>query len=346
MTASLTPAVMPARHLGPVAIFQWPLAWAMICLLLAVDFVWASQVGLTIGGSEIKVGLIVAPLALSAACRRRNRGVANLLEAIALWIAFMATFTMLVYLAASCAFPLQDVMMERLDRTIGFDWSAWHDAVLHRPILLWPLLVAYTSLLPQTILSIIYFPATDKSARIEEQLLLAGATAAATVLISAIWPALGPFAEHGGGNVAYLRDVLALRAGGPWHFDLSTMDGIVTMPSYHTVMAVLFTYAFRGTGLVGYCIATLNLAMLLSIPPIGGHYLVDMLAGGALALGAIAVQRALRHGTSRILFGLRRDLVGRVLDSARGAVFKLEQISARALPAKAGRLHDARDRGI
>ena len=85
MTASLTPAVMPARHLGPVAIFQWPLAWAMICLLLAVDFVWASQIGLTIGGGEIKAGLIGALLALSAACRRRNRGIANMAEAVALW---------------------------------------------------------------------------------------------------------------------------------------------------------------------------------------------------------------------------------------------------------------------
>jgi hypothetical protein len=35
---------------GPIPIFQWPMAWALICLLLAVDFVWASQVGLTIGG--------------------------------------------------------------------------------------------------------------------------------------------------------------------------------------------------------------------------------------------------------------------------------------------------------
>jgi membrane-associated phospholipid phosphatase len=38
--------------------------------------------------------------------------------------------------------------------------------------------------------------------------------------------------------------------------------------------------------------------MLLSIPPIGGHYLVDVLAGGALALGAIAV------------FSLRLRLIG------------------------------------
>ena len=207
--------------------------------------------------------------------------------------------------------------------------------------------MAYYSLQPQAALSIIYFAVSGRSARIRELLLLAGVTLAATVLISAIWPTLGPFAAHGGGDIAYLRDLLALRAGGPWHFELLAMQGIVTMPSYHTVMAVLFTYAFRRTGLVGYGIATLNLVMLLSIPPIGGHYLVDMLAGGALALGAIAVQRAPRHGVSRILFGLRREtLVGKVLNSARGSVFKPERILARALAAKAGRLHDARDGGI
>ena len=234
-------------------------------------------------------------------------------------------------------------MMERLDRAIGFDWSAWHDAVLDRPILSCLLLVAYYSLLPQTVLSIIYFSMTDRSARIGELLLLAGATLVATMLISAIWPTLGPRRAQPAVDFAYLRDLLALRAGGPWHFELSAMEGIVQMPSYHTVMAVLLTYAFRRTGLIGYGIATLNLVMLLSIPPIGGHYLVDVLAGGALALGAIAVQRAPWHGVSRILFGLRREtLVGKVLDSARGSVFKPERISARAFAVKAARLHNAR----
>jgi membrane-associated phospholipid phosphatase len=155
-------------------------------------------------------------------------------------------------------------------------------------------LLAYYSLQSQAALSIICFTVSDRTARIRELLLLAVVTLVATVLISAICPALGPFPEH----FPYLPDLLALRAGGPWHFELLTMQCIVTMPSYHTVMAVLFTYAFRGTGLIGYGIVTLNVVMLLSIPPIGGHYLVDMLAGGALALGAIAVQQATRHGDS------------------------------------------------
>src|SRR5262245_61551486 len=99
MTPSLTPAMMPDRHLGPVAIFQWPLAWAMVCLLLAVDFVWASQVGLTIGGREILVGVIGALLALSAIYRRRSRAIADMATAGASWGALMSTGVVLTYLA-------------------------------------------------------------------------------------------------------------------------------------------------------------------------------------------------------------------------------------------------------
>jgi PAP2 superfamily len=316
MTASLTPAVMPARHIG---LFEWPLAWAMLCPLIAIDFVWASQVGLTISGGEIKAGLAGALLAVSAAYRRRDRGRANMIEAVAWFFAFTATNVVLTYLAATCAFPLQDAMMERLDRAIGFDWSAWHDAVLGRPILNRLLLVAYSSLFSQFLLAVIYFSKRDRFARIEELLLLLCLTAAPTVLISAIWPTLGPAAQ-GGGDFTYLRDLLALRADGPWHFESLAMQGIVQMPSYHTVMAVLFTYAFRGTGLIGYVIATLNVVMLFSIPSTGGHYLVDVIAGGALALGAIAVQRAPWHGVSGILFGLRREtLVGKEPRSSLGA---------------------------
>ena len=320
MTPSLTPAMMPARHLGAVAIFQWPSVWAMVCVLLAVDFVWASHVRLTVGGA-IPAGVIGALLALSAVYRRRSRAIADMAAATAAWGALMSTGVVLSYLAASCALPLQDVTMERLDRAVGFDWLAWRDAMPSWAILSWLLQIAYHSLQPQAALSIIYFAVSGRTGRIGELLLLAGVTLAVTVLFSAIWPALGPFAAHGGGDTAYLRDVLALRAGGPSHFDLLAMQGIVTMPSYHTVMAVLFTYAFRSTGLIGYAIAALNMIMLLSIPPIGGHYLVDMLAGGALALAAIAVQRAQRHVVSQVSFGLRRErLVGKVLDSWKAGI--------------------------
>ena len=120
MTASLTPAAMPARHLGPVPIFQWPLVWAMICLLLAVDFVWASQVGLTVGGIEIEVSMdrclarafcgIPSP---HSRYSEHGRGIGFVGRFQRHWLC------VLTYLAASCALPLQDVMMERLDRALA-----------------------------------------------------------------------------------------------------------------------------------------------------------------------------------------------------------------------------------
>ncbi len=300
MTAPLKPILMPAQRSGPLAVFQWPIAWAMVFVLLAIAFVWALQIGLTIGGIGRQAGCVGVLLALCAAFRRRNRSIANMAEGWALWFAFTPAIAVLSYLAASCAFPLQDAIMEQADRAVGFDWSVWHKMVVDRPSLRWPLLLAYVSLLPQTFFAIMYFPATGKSARVGELFLLSGVTGAVTVLISAIMPALGPFARYGGAgdDVGYLRDILALRASGPWHFELSAMEGIITMPSYHTVMAILVAYAFRYAGLVGYVIAALNVAMLLSIPSIGGHYLIDVFAGGALALGAIAVQRLTRRPLS------------------------------------------------
>ena len=75
----------------------------------------------------------------------------------------MRTGVVLSYLAASCALPLQDEMMERLDRVVGFDWLAWHDAVLSQPTLSWLLSIAYYSLQPQAALAIIYFSVSGRS---------------------------------------------------------------------------------------------------------------------------------------------------------------------------------------
>ena len=95
---------------------------------------------------------------------------------------------------------------------------------------------------------------------------------------------LGPLGPQGGPDTSFLPDLLALRASGPWHFELAALQGIIAMPSYHVVLAVLFTYAFRRTGPIGWGVAGLNALMLPAIPPIGLHYLVDMVGGGALVM--------------------------------------------------------------
>ena len=56
-------------------------------------------------------------------------------------------------------------------------------------------------------------------------------------------------------------------------------------------MALLLAYAMRATVLLPVFVV-LNAAMLASTPVDGGHYLVDVLAGAALAIGLIALERS------------------------------------------------------
>ena len=53
--------------------------------------------------------------------------------------------------------------------------------------------------------------------------------------------------------------------------------------------------------MVGWTVGALNAVMLIAIPPIGGHYLVDMLAGALIAgLAIVVVRRATRwHDVSK-----------------------------------------------
>jgi membrane-associated phospholipid phosphatase len=254
-------------------------AWFLVAGLLLIDVIWSNFSGLTLNGAWKVAGILLFCLALSYAYRHRSRCIADWTEGLALWTLFTTSGCVLTYLCATCALPFQDAFLANIDRAIGFEWLQLRKIVIESPLLYWILFVTYASLFWQIVLSILYFPANEKTERGRELLILAVLTMIPTAVISALFPALGPLTD--GPHVAHM---LSLRAEGPWEFSLLSMEGIITMPSYHTVLAVLFTYAYRGAGMIGWSIAGLNLVMLLSIPPIGGHYLSDMIAGGVIAV--------------------------------------------------------------
>ena len=214
---------------------------------------------------------------------------------MSLWIAFTATGCVLTYLCATWALPLHDEALANFDRALGFDWSLWRKAVLESPALHWALSIAYGSLAFQILYSAIFFSLAGLRQRNKELFVLAALTLLLTALISALYPVLGPWM-----GASYIPHLLALRAGGPWDFELSALDGIVQMPSYHTILAILFTYAYRGTGITGWVVAGLNAIMLPAISPLGGHYLADMIAGAAIAFLFIL-------GSRRVLLEDRAD---------------------------------------
>jgi hypothetical protein len=259
--------------------FGQTFAWSLVACLFLIDVVWCKFTGLAISGTWKIAGTLSLLLAVFLIYRGRSGSIADWAEGLALWVAFTTAGCVLTYLCATCALPLQDEALAEIDQTMGFDWLRWRHVVVGWPALYCVLVVAYGSLFWQILFSVLYLPINGHAQRGRELFILAALTIVPTAAISALLPALGPFTE-----AHYVAHVLSLRAAGPWEFDLSRMDGIITMPSYHTIQAVLLTYAYRGTGMVGWSIAGLNGVMLLSISPIGGHYLIDMIVGGAIAV--------------------------------------------------------------
>ena len=158
----------------------------MLGVLAAVDVVWSVSIGLAINGAWRTAALVGGLLAVSVALRWFSRRLADIVENVALWIAFTAAGCVMTYLCATAAMPLQDMLLSRLDHAMGFDWQTWHDAVLGRPWLHWALDGAYASLLLQIVGTTVFLAALGRNDRCAELFLLAVLTFLPTALISAL----------------------------------------------------------------------------------------------------------------------------------------------------------------
>ncbi|GAA0585799.1 hypothetical protein GCM10009416_25140 [Craurococcus roseus] len=76
---------------------------------------------------------------------------------------------------------------------------------------------------------------------------------------------------------------------------LNQLAGIVSFPSFHTTLALLFTYAHHGIRLTLPAFAALSGVMLFSVPSKGGHHLADMPGGAAVAVAAVVLVRVVRR---------------------------------------------------
>uniref|UniRef100_UPI0026256566 phosphatase PAP2 family protein n=1 Tax=Novosphingobium sp. TaxID=1874826 RepID=UPI0026256566 len=85
----------------------------------------------------------------------------------------------------------------------------------------------------------------------------------------------------------------ALRAHAIQAIDLGTVQGIVCAPSFHTASAVILMVTAWPFPALRRVIVPVNIAMLLSTPVEGTHYLTDMLLGAAVAALACVTIRSL-----------------------------------------------------
>jgi hypothetical protein len=231
------------------------------------------------------------------ATRRNDPNLASALASTAQLMAFAAVGAPLSYIAASLALPLQDTAFDHIDRALGFDWRALLEIMRAHPGFHLLMRVIYESLTLQMTAVVLLLGFTGRLAWLRIYMLAFVIATVATVAVSALLPAQGVWLQYGLHSSD--PDLLPLSSSS-WPAFLGLRDGsfrmlmavgsegIITFPSLHAALAVILIAAFWPVTAARWIGLTLNVSMLAATPIDGSHYLVDVLAGVAIALASLA----------------------------------------------------------
>ena len=267
--------------------------WGVIAGIVAAGAALCAWRGLsltpgTLTPPIIYLGLIVLP-AIYYYLRREDRFVLCL-ATLAQTIAFIASFTVLMYALATFARPLCDAQLAAFDAWCGVNvasvrqWTNDHAAVR------WVMDAAYGTLLFQLPVIIIVLGLLGDRRSLETFVLQDIVAALLTAAVFAVLPADGPFSVYGyepsPDQAHYLEHFRALRNGDMRSVTLQEAAGLVTFPSFHAAEALLMALAFRHRRGLFAAFGALNLLVALSTMTTGWHYFADVVAG--LAVGAFS----------------------------------------------------------
>ena len=211
---------------------------------------------------------------------------------------------LLIYLAAraGAVFPLRDGALAYADSLLGFDWDAVSRWLAAYPVVSSLLRQTYLTSMAQGGAVLLLGSVMRPGERNGEFLWTVAAGVALTAAIFAFVPAAG---KIGYWTTDFLDRLLEIR-GGTSGLSYTRTASLVSFPSFHTVAAVLVTYAARRHWWSLIPMALLNAVMLASISPVGGHYLIDIVGGAAVACAAISVGRFVSGLAERQVAAARR----------------------------------------
>jgi hypothetical protein len=257
--------------------------WIVIAVIWLVDLSWSNAVGIHLEPKGL-AGLIGATVFLLAISflysrTRRSPALSSMAQSCAALVVLSAGTVVLSYLVTQLGGPLWDSRLEAVDSALGFDWPSWFAWVAIHPWVKSILSVAYALLAPEMLFCVLYLGARNEAV---ELLWMMAASSAMTIVGSALFPAMSLLPNYVG--VDYF---VALRRGELGSINLLDAQGLITMPSFHMVLAILMTYAVRRHRRPLALFAAVNSVMVISLPTEGGHYAIDCIAGAAVAVASI-----------------------------------------------------------
>ncbi|MCF6200255.1 MAG: phosphatase PAP2 family protein [Hyphomicrobiaceae bacterium] len=266
-------------------------------------WIWYSDFHYNFTGTSEVLLAVATFLSISWAIKSYSTiSLAKRIATFVVWLCLVSLFTTVVaplsYLFASVGGAFMDSYFVAADRALGFNWVAMLTFLSDHP---WVGEYSGTIYLSSGKVLLAIWTYLALTGRFERgELLLASVFLSCFVIIAVAAPfaAKGPFGYFNISPELY-RDLApvitveaknwfthltALRDGTFRELGRGVYEGIVEFPSFHTALSVLMILALRGCGAVFWISGFYNLVILLTVPIDGGHYFIDMIAGGVIAL--------------------------------------------------------------
>jgi len=280
--------------------------WGVISLLgtiillapMFTDFqiVWRTFILVLLASSTLSAG------SWFYLAKRYDPRLSSALGAAAQILAFCALGTPLSYLAARVGFPLQDLAFDAADKALGFNWIALHAWLNAQPATYEVLRAIYLSIAVQATIVILCLAFVGRLVWLRGFVLTFMCTAIITIVISAVLPAEGVWSHYGFTADASSSVIPAsstswpifhgIRDGTYRQLVAQGAEGIITFPSLHAALAVILTAGMWPIYVLRWLSVPINLVMLAATPVDGSHYVVDVLAGVAIAVLTLGISYA------------------------------------------------------
>jgi hypothetical protein len=287
----------------------WMLIAALAAVVLAAPFVSNFSIAWRSFAAPVTAWSVLVAAACFYGTWRRDPRLASGLQCTAQVVAFATVGAPLSYIATgiSAAFPLQDRVFDAADRTLGFDWMAMLGWMNEMPTAFAALRLVYGTLTLQMALVVLCLAFAGRLLWLRTYVLAFLLATLTTIIISAMLPAAGVWLHYGlteadSPNVVPIVGSVwpvftGLRDGAVRELVAAGAEGVITFPSLHAALAVMMVVALWPIPIFRWIILALNIAMLAATPIDGSHYLIDLIAGVAVAAFSFVAARGIVHWT-------------------------------------------------
>jgi membrane-associated phospholipid phosphatase len=219
------------------------------------------------------------------------------------FLSYTLVVGLLSYLTCTLNLPLIDSTLATIDGDMGF--SSLNLVLMFRQHM-WLYIffgITYDVFLILPCFILLYFVFLGNPLYFQRFLMQYIIASFLTVLIAGFLPAAGPYVWYHYTPTPELQGALDRFYELRNHIvDIRQGNGVVTLPSFHTIASCLYIYAFRHEKKIIFIpILILNLLIIFSCLPIGQHYLADILAGIVVFGATVAIEQLIfwsvqKHG--------------------------------------------------